>query len=107
MWPYLLLGAQLLLLGYFCFFAVYKYFYAFSSLRKVDLPTTKPSGKKVAVVIVSYNEKEVIKDTIEACEELSYENKVIIVGDDSNDKETYALLSNMVKGMAICCKRYW
>ncbi len=91
----LLVLIQILMLGYFCFFGFYNYLYSFASLRKIKLKKVQPSGKKVAVVIVSFNEKEVIADTIKACEKLTYQNKVILVGDDSNDGETYDILKQI------------
>jgi len=95
---FILIALQVLLLGYFCYFGFYNYLYGFASIYKHPLLKAKNiSNKKVAVVIVSYNEKEVIADTIKACEQLSYENKVIIVGDDSNDYETIRVLENIAE----------
>ncbi|MBI4146148.1 glycosyltransferase [Candidatus Woesearchaeota archaeon] len=93
----LLLGLQIIILMYFCYFGVYNYIYSFASLKRIRLKTTTPSNKKVAVVIVSFNEKEVLADTIKSCEELSYQNKVIIVGDDSNDGQTYPFLLSIAQ----------
>lgn len=83
---------QIYLIQYYCFFSLYNYLYSIASL--FDRPHRKvtPRGGRVAVVIVSFNEFEVIQDTVKACEALSYQNKVIIVGDDSNDNQTYPLL---------------
>lgn len=92
----LLLVVPILLLLYFGFFAVYNYAYAFGALSRRRPPTVAAqSDASVAVVIVSFNEREVIADTVTACERLSYQNKTIIVGDDSKDPETIALLRRL------------
>lgn len=88
----ILISLQIGLLCYFSYFAAYNYLYSIASLFNPNYKKTKISGKKVAVIIVSYNENRVLFDTITACEKLSYENKVIIVGDDSNDGITYPQL---------------
>jgi cellulose synthase/poly-beta-1,6-N-acetylglucosamine synthase-like glycosyltransferase len=93
----LLLGAQLLLALYFCFFGFYNYYYGIASLFKPQLKKVQPSSKKVAVVIVCYNEHPVIADTIKAAEKLTYPNKVIIVGDDSADGVTFPLLQTIAQ----------
>ena len=92
----LLLAVPILLLVYFGFFAAYNYAYAFGALSRRRPPTVaiRPDAS-VAVVIVSFNEREVIADTVAACERLSYQNKTIIVGDDSKDPETIALLRRL------------
>lgn len=84
---------QLALLGYFLYFAFFNYLYAIASLfyRPPALKRTK-GNKKIAVVIVSFNEKEVIAHTLAACQRLTYPNTVILVGDDSNDGQTYPQL---------------
>ncbi|MCD6298684.1 MAG: glycosyltransferase [Deltaproteobacteria bacterium] len=51
------------------------------------MPRTQTSGKKIAVVIVSFNERYVLEDTIRACDELTYPNKLTILADDSSDPE--------------------
>jgi len=91
----LLIGIQICLVLYFSYFAFYNYVYAFASLKKSKFKTVQPSGKKVAVVIVSYNEQTVIEDTVKACEQLSYENKTVIVADDSQDGVTFEILRRM------------
>src|SRR4030042_2565156 len=83
---------QLILLAYFLFFAYYNFRYSFYSLKKPVIKKCKPGNKKVAIVIVSYNEGDVLKDTISACEDLTYKNKVIICADDSNDNKTFPML---------------
>ncbi len=99
----LLILIQVSLLLYFCVFGFYNYLYGFASLKKAKFRKVPISGDKVAIVIVSYNEKEAILDTIKACEKLSYKNKVIIVGDDSNDGETFPLLMGYAEEKG--CKR--
>jgi cellulose synthase/poly-beta-1,6-N-acetylglucosamine synthase-like glycosyltransferase len=85
-WPVLgLFTFQLLLLSCFAFFAVFNYLYAFAALRPRRIGRVKHSGRRVAVVIVSYNEKYVLPATIRSCEQLTYPNKVIVLSDDSDD----------------------
>ncbi len=83
----ILLVVQSLLLGLFSFFAFFNYLYGIASLWKSRIKKTKISGRKIAVVIVSFNEKFVIKDTVRACDALSYSNKLILLADDSTDSE--------------------
>lgn len=90
-WPAIvLLVIQGILLSLFCFFAFYNYLYGIASLWKPRIRRTDPSGKTVAVVIVSFNEKHVLEDTVRACEALTYQNKIIVLADDSTDPETLA-----------------
>jgi len=94
----ILLILQLLLLAYFLFFSFYLFRYGYASVfLKPKIKKVKYSNAKVAVVIVSYNEGEVLKDTLAACEKLTYKNKVIICADDSNDGKTNALLLKIAK----------
>ena len=87
-WPaIILLVVQGLLLAVFSFFSFFNCLYGIASLWKPRIRRTRPSGKKVAVVIVSFNEKYVLEKTIGACEALSYPNKLIVLGDDSKDPE--------------------
>src|SRR5690349_20416076 len=87
---------SLLLLIYFACFAAYNYAYSVAALSPVTLPTVEPRpGARVAVVVVSFNEREVLADTIAGCARLSYPDKTIIVGDDSKDPETIALLRRL------------
>lgn len=88
---------QVLLLGYFLFFSFFNFLYSFASFFYKRPKGVKPSGKKIAVVIVSFNEKEVILDTLNACKDLNYKNKTIIIADDSKDGETYPMLVNWMK----------
>jgi cellulose synthase/poly-beta-1,6-N-acetylglucosamine synthase-like glycosyltransferase len=87
-WPaIILLTMQGLLLGVFSFFAFFNYLYGIASLWKPQVRRTQPSGKKVAVVIVSFNEKYVLEETIHACDALSYPNKLTVLADDSTDSQ--------------------
>lgn len=88
---------QLALLGFFLYFAFFNYLYTFASFFYKKPKQVKPSGKHVAIVIVSFNEKEVLLNTLEACEKINYPNKTIILGDDSNDGETLPLLKEWFK----------
>jgi len=87
-WPAIIfLAIQSLFLATFSFFAFFNYLYGIASLWRPRFRRTRPSGKKVAIVIVSFNEKYVLEETVRACEALSYPNKVIVLGDDSTDPE--------------------
>lgn len=90
---------QTILFLFFLFFAFYNYRYQIAGIFQPKLKKVSPSSNaKVAIVIVCRNEKLVIGDTIHACEQLSYQNKTIIVGDDSNDLETMAVLRTIADG---------
>src|SRR4051794_39097369 len=52
---------------------------------------------KVAVVIACFNERDVIADTVAACEQLSYPQATVVVADDSRDPDTVALLRGMAR----------
>lgn len=81
---------NILLLGYFLFFAFYNYLYTIASFfYRPPKKVSKLSGNRVAIVKVSFNEKAVLRKTLIDCEEISYPNKVIIAADDSNDGQTY------------------
>ncbi len=91
--------SQIILFLFFLFFAFYNYRYQIASIFRPKLKKVSPSNNtKVAIVIVCRNEKLVIGDTIHACEGLSYQNKTIIVGDDSDDLETMAVLRTIADG---------
>ena len=83
----LLLVMQILVLLVFSFFSFYHYLYGIASLWKPRLPRIPHSGEKVAVVIVAFNERFVIENTLNACDQLTYPNKLIILADDSTDPE--------------------
>lgn len=96
-----LVASMILLLSFFSFFAFYNYLYGFASLFKRKFDRVKNiSGKKVAVTIVSLDERYVLKDTIEACERLTYENKVIVVTNDSKSAEDTDTIK-MLRAMAV------
>ncbi|GGQ71254.1 glycosyltransferase family 2 protein [Couchioplanes azureus] len=90
------LPVPLLLSLYFAFFAAYNYAYAAAALLRRRPPAVPlRTDARVAVVIVSFNERKVIADTVAACERLTFANKTIVVGDDSKDPETVALLRRL------------
>lgn len=90
---------HIILFLFFLFFAFYNYRYQVASIFRPKPKRVLPSNNaKVAIVIVCHNEKLVISDTIHACEGLSYQNKTIIVGDDSDDLETMAVLRTIADG---------
>jgi cellulose synthase/poly-beta-1,6-N-acetylglucosamine synthase-like glycosyltransferase len=99
----ILLIIQFLLLSVFSFFSFFNYLYSIASLWKPELERKRPSGKKVAVVIVSFNEKYVLTETIRACDELSYPNKLTVLADDSTDPEVVEMLRNIA--ISRCCMR--
>ena len=82
-----ILTFQIILLAVFCFFAFFNYLYGIASLWKPQIRRTNPSGKKIAVVIVSFNEKYVLEETIRACDGLTYSNKLTVLADDSTDPQ--------------------
>ena len=83
----ILLIIQFSLLAIFCFFAFFNYLYSIASFSKPKIRRVQASRRRIAVVIVSFNEKYVLEETIRACQKLSYRNKVIVLADDSNDPE--------------------
>lgn len=101
----LLFIAQILLVSYFSVFAFYNYLYSFASLRKKTLKTVKHNNPKVAVVIVAYNESNVIADTVVACEKLSYPNLQIILADDSDSGVSIEVLRQIRQERG--CKRVY
>lgn len=85
-WPaLLLLGLQCGLLAVFSFFSFFNYLYGFASLRRVAIPSVAPSGRRIAVVVVAFNEEHVVDGTLRACDALSWPNKLIVLADDSTD----------------------
>lgn len=85
------------LLGYFLFFAFFNYLYTFASFFYKEPKQVKPSGRKVAIVKVSFNEKEVVVNTLRDCEQITYDNKMIVSADDSTDPETYEELVQWIQ----------
>jgi cellulose synthase/poly-beta-1,6-N-acetylglucosamine synthase-like glycosyltransferase len=82
-----LLTFQTFLLTIFVFFACFNYLYGIASFWRPNIRKITHSGKRIAVVIVSLNEKHVIEETIRSCDKLTYPNRIIILADDSNDPE--------------------
>ena len=82
---YSFLFLQTLLLMFFMGFSFFNYLYGIASLGSPTIRRVKQSQRTVAVVIVSFNEKYVLEDTLRCCEALSYPNKIIILADDSTD----------------------
>jgi cellulose synthase/poly-beta-1,6-N-acetylglucosamine synthase-like glycosyltransferase len=105
LFPVILLAVQISLLAIFVIFALFNYLYGIASLLKPKITKTKHTNRKIAVVIVSYNEKYVIEDTIRACNDLTYSNKVIVLADDSNDPDVVEKHRNLA--MAHDCKRVY
>lgn len=85
--PVFILAAQILFLAIFSFFAFFNYLYGIASLWRPRIPKILHSGRRIAVVIVSFNEKFVIEETVRACDDLTYPNKIIVLADDSDDPE--------------------
>ena len=83
----LLLTTQIGFLLLFSVFAFFNYLYGFASLFRPQIARRRNSGKKVAVVIVAFNEQFVLEDTVRACEQLTYSNKLTVLADDSTDPE--------------------
>ncbi len=109
----ILVAVNLLLLSYFLFFAFFNYLYTFASFFYREPEKVPHSGKRIAVVVVSYNESAVLLQTLKACERLAYENKSIIAADDSDDGETFPLLRKWIQekggkplSAAYCAKHY-
>ena len=92
-----LIIVQCTLLGLFCFFAFFNYLYGVASLWTPRFHRVVPSGRKVAVVIVAYNEEHVLESTIQACDRLTYSNKLTVLADDSTDPEIVASLRDFAK----------
>jgi cellulose synthase/poly-beta-1,6-N-acetylglucosamine synthase-like glycosyltransferase len=83
-----LFSLQISLLLLFSFFAFFNYLYAIASLKQCNVKRVSISKPpRIAIVIVSFNERFVVEGTIRACEELTYANKLIILADDSTDYE--------------------
>ncbi|MBF0300746.1 MAG: glycosyltransferase [Oligoflexia bacterium] len=104
---YILLSSIIFLLICFSFFGIYNFIYSIASIFKQKIKkVVSLQNAKVAVVIVSFNEKKVLFDTIKACEQLTYKNKIIIIGDDSNDKDSIMFLQNLVKEKQLTLREY-
>lgn len=90
-----LLIFQFSLLICFVFFSFFNYLYGFASLRRPHHKRVPHSGRKIAVVIVSYNEKFVLPGTVAACDLLTYPNRLTLMADDSSDPEVVESLRNL------------
>ena len=95
--PVALFGTQVALLTAFAFFAAFNYLYGLAALRTRRVPRVRHSGSRVAVVIVSYNEKYVLPETIRSCEALTYPNAVVLLSDDSDDPEIETTLGDLAR----------
>lgn len=94
--PIAILSFQLALLAGFAFFAFYNYLYGAAALGRTPIKRVAPSGKPVAIVVVSYNEEHVLPGTIESCENLTYPHRLIVLSDDSDD----ARILDQLRGLA-------
>lgn len=92
-----MITVQALLLAIFSVFASFNYLYGFASLFRPRIPRTRHSSRRVAVVVVSFNEKYVLSETLHACDALSYPNKVIVLADDSTDPDVVASLRGIAR----------
>lgn len=98
LWPvFIILTLQTVLLGLFSFFSFFNYLYGFASLWKRDIHRVRPSGRRVGVVIVAFNEENVLEGTIKACDTLTYQNKLIVLADDSTDPKVIESIRNIAK----------
>jgi cellulose synthase/poly-beta-1,6-N-acetylglucosamine synthase-like glycosyltransferase len=88
---------QILVLLVFCFFAFFNYLYGVASLFKPRIRVAPTSGERVAVVIVAYNERNVLPMTVAACENLSYPNKLVLLADDSSDATVVESLRELAR----------
>lgn len=99
----MLLITQFCLLGVFSIFAFFNYLYSLASLRKPLIRRVPHSNNEIAVVIVSFNEKYVLEQTIEACNDLTYQNKITVLADDSTDLQILESLRHLAKSKG--CKK--
>ncbi len=88
--------AQALVLAGFCFFAYHNYLYSAASLTEFRHEKQSCAEEPVAVVIVSFNEGDILERTIESCLEMTYENKLILLADDSNDPDVLARMRLLI-----------
>ena len=86
----ILLTVQGLLLAAFCFVSVFNYLYGLASLFKPAINRVPFRSSRVAVVIVSFNEKHVLDSTLKSCDQLSYPDKLLVLADDSTDQAIVA-----------------
>ena len=83
--PLALLAVQCFLITIFSFFAFFNYLYSVASFRRITLARGPVPDVQVAVVIAAYNEKHVLDSTLDACDALTYADKLIVLADDSDD----------------------
>jgi len=100
--PVVILALQGVLLGCFAFFAFFNYLYGFAALRQSRPATVRPSDERIAVVIVSFNEKHVPRPTVDHCDKLTYPNRVVILSDDSTDSEIVDDLRCLAQSRPAC-----
>jgi cellulose synthase/poly-beta-1,6-N-acetylglucosamine synthase-like glycosyltransferase len=86
---------QLSLLLCFVFFSFFNYLYGFAALKRPRVNSVPHSGRRIAVVIVSYNEKHVFPATIESCDALTYPDRLIVLSDDSDDGQIVSTLRQL------------
>lgn len=91
----ILLISQGFFLTIFSFFAFFNYLYGIASLWRPRIHRTRPSGRKIAVVIVSFNEQYVLEETLRACDALTYPNKLTVLADDSTDPQVVETLRHL------------
>lgn len=92
-----LLTLQAALLLCFVFFAFFNYLYAFAALLPRRLKKAPTPNRTIAVVIVSYNERHVVRGTVEACERLTHLNRLIVLSDDSDDPESLQSMQDIAR----------
>jgi cellulose synthase/poly-beta-1,6-N-acetylglucosamine synthase-like glycosyltransferase len=100
----LLLAAQAGLLLLFAFFASFNYLYGLASLGRTTLARVAPSGRPIAVVVVSFNERHVLDATLQACDALTYRNRLIVLADDSTDPDVIESLRHRARERG-CARR--
>lgn len=98
LWPVqLLLGLQCLLLASFAFSSFFNYLYAAASLLPSTVRSVPPSNRRIAVVVVAYNEEHVLESTLAACDRLTFENKLIVLADDSSEPQIVEAMRDIAR----------
>ena len=98
-----LLAVQVLLLAVFSFFSFFNYLYGIASLWQRPIRRVPPSARRVAVVIVAFNEEHVLEATVRACDALSHPNRLTVLADDSTDPRVVESLRGAARARG--CKR--
>jgi cellulose synthase/poly-beta-1,6-N-acetylglucosamine synthase-like glycosyltransferase len=93
----LVIVVQSALLAAFCFMAFFNYLYGIASLFRPRIRRVPHSQARVAVVIVSFNERHVLEETLRACDALTHENTLIVLADDSSDKAVVESLRSLAR----------